>query len=113
MAINIIRPRLGRTWNALAIATPSKNVWSSNPISADGPAAGLTAWVSSPKWKCGVSVCWVRWTARYPEHQRGGQRARAREGFGKHFHEPHRKHEPRPERERVLDHRELARRPSR
>jgi hypothetical protein len=46
------------------MATLSKKVWSSRPTRADVPATGGTVCVSSPKWKCGVRVCWVRWTAR-------------------------------------------------
>src|SRR5436853_3528092 len=72
MAMNTITPSAGRTRNALAIATPSKKVCSSSPTSADVPASRLTAWVSSPKWKCGVTVCWVRWTARYPPSTSAG-----------------------------------------
>src|SRR3989454_5900325 len=72
MAMNTITPSAGRTRNALAIATPSKKVCSSSPTSADVPASRLTAWVSSPKWKCGVTVCCVRWTARYPPNTSAG-----------------------------------------
>src|SRR5213595_2438238 len=66
MAMNTITPSAGRTRKALAMATPSKKVCSNRPTSADVPATRLTAWVSSPKWKWGVSVCCVRCTARYP-----------------------------------------------
>src|SRR6267378_5807879 len=72
IAMNTMIPSSGRTRNALAIATPSKNVCSSSPISAEVPATELTAWVSSPKWKCGVTVCWVRCTARYPARTSAG-----------------------------------------
>src|SRR3989449_7208023 len=72
MAMNTIRPSAGRTRNALAMATPSKNVCNSSPTSADVPAIRLTAWVSSPKWKCGVRVCWVKCTARYPASTSAG-----------------------------------------
>src|SRR6267143_215141 len=72
IAMNTMIPSSGRTRNALAIATPSKNVCSSSPISAEVPATELTAWVSSPKWKCGVTVCWVRCTARYPASTSAG-----------------------------------------
>src|SRR2546428_4689633 len=75
MAMNTITPSAGRTRNALAIATPSKKVCSSSPTSADVPASRLTAWVSSPKWKCGVTVCCVRWTARYPPSTSAGAAA--------------------------------------
>src|SRR5438874_6266914 len=64
--MNTITPSAGRTRKALAMATPSKNVWSNRPTSADVPATRLTGWVSSPKWKWGVRVCCVRCTARYP-----------------------------------------------
>src|SRR5438874_160710 len=64
--MNTITPSAGRTRKALAMATPSKKVCSNRPTSADVPATRLTAWVSSPKWKWGVSVCCVRCTARYP-----------------------------------------------
>src|SRR5213082_695849 len=64
--MNTITPSAGRTRKALAMATPSKKVCSSSPTRADVPATRLTAWVSSPKWKWGVSVCCVRCTARYP-----------------------------------------------
>src|ERR1051326_5328739 len=64
--MNTMTPSAGRTRKALAMATPSKNVCSSRPTSADVPATRLTACVSSPKWKWGVSVCCVRCTARYP-----------------------------------------------
>src|SRR6266700_2770919 len=66
MAMNTITPSAGRTRKALAMATPSKKVCSNRPTSADVPATRLTACVSSPKWKWGVSVCCVRCTARYP-----------------------------------------------
>src|SRR5437016_8103574 len=66
IAMNTITPSAGRTRKALAMATPSKKVCSNRPTSADVPATRLTAWVSSPKWKWGVSVCCVRCTARYP-----------------------------------------------
>src|SRR3989454_86352 len=72
MAMNTITPSAGRTRNALAIATPSKKVCNSSPTSADVPASRLTACVSSPKWKCGVTVCWVRCTARYPPSTSAG-----------------------------------------
>src|SRR5438876_1178565 len=65
-------PSAGRTRNALAIATPSKKVCSSSPTRAEGPARRFTACVSSPKWKCGVSVCCVRCTARYPASTSAG-----------------------------------------
>src|SRR6266540_1659503 len=67
-----ITPSAGRTRNALAMATPSKNVCNSKPTSAEVPASRLTAWVSSPKWKCGVRVCWVKCTARYPARTSAG-----------------------------------------
>src|SRR5438093_1563261 len=38
----------------------------------DGPATRATGCVSSPKWKCGVTVCWVRCTARYPANTSAG-----------------------------------------
>src|SRR6266550_7115758 len=66
MAMNTIKPSAGRTRKALAMATPSKKVCSNRPTSADVPPTRLTACVSSPKWKWGVSVCCVRCTARYP-----------------------------------------------
>src|SRR5881628_2323594 len=72
IAMNIITPSSGRTRNALAIATPSKNVCNSSPTSADVPATRATGCVSSPKWKCGVTVCWVRCTARYPANTSAG-----------------------------------------
>src|SRR3989441_4513059 len=75
MAMNTITPSAGRTRNALAIATPSKKVCNSSPTSADVPASRLTACVSSPKWKCGVTVCWVRCTARYPPSTSAGAAA--------------------------------------
>src|SRR6266566_7396878 len=64
--MNTMTPSAGRTRKALAMATPSKNVCSNRPTRADVPATRLTACVSSPKWKWGVSVCCVRCTARYP-----------------------------------------------
>src|SRR5438128_4545439 len=64
--MNTMTPSAGRTRKALAMATPSKNVCSNRPTRADVPAMRLTACVSSPKWKWGVSVCCVRCTARYP-----------------------------------------------
>src|SRR4029077_1087953 len=64
--MNTITPSAGRTRKALAMATPSKKVCNNRPISADVPATRFTACVSYPKWKWGVSVCWVRCTARYP-----------------------------------------------
>src|SRR5207249_2099115 len=54
------------------MATPSKNVCNSRPTTAEVPATRLTAWVSSPKWKCGVRVCWVKCTARYPARTSAG-----------------------------------------
>src|SRR5689334_9413628 len=57
------------------MATPSKKVCSKRPTRADVPATRLTAWVSSPKWKWGVSVCCVRCTARYPASTRAGAAA--------------------------------------
>src|SRR3989441_8360500 len=75
MAMNTITPSAGRTRNALAIATPSRKVCSSSPTSADVRASRRTAWVSSPKWKCGVTVCCVRWTARYPPSTSAGAAA--------------------------------------
>src|SRR5206468_391228 len=42
------------------------------PTTAEVPATRLTAWVSSPKWKCGVRVCWVKCTARYPARTSAG-----------------------------------------
>ena len=62
--MNISMPSSGRTRNALAIATPSKNVCNKRPTRADVPATRATGCVSSPKWKCGVTVCCVRCTAR-------------------------------------------------
>ena len=50
-----------------AIATPSKNVWMQSPARPRYPTAGWTRaswWISSPKWKCGVSVCSVRCTTK-------------------------------------------------
>src|SRR5437588_9074221 len=70
--MNTITPSAGRTRKALAMATPSKKVCSNRPTSADVPATRLTAWVSSPKWKWGVSVCCVRCTARDPASTRPG-----------------------------------------
>src|SRR5213594_2917650 len=72
IATNTMTPSAGRTRNALAIATPSKKVCSSSPTRAEGPARRFTACVSSPKWKCGVSVCCVRCTARYPARTSAG-----------------------------------------
>ena len=45
-------------------ATPSTNVCSSSPTSADTLTSSVTSCVSSPKWKCGASVCCVRCTSR-------------------------------------------------
>src|SRR5947207_6065108 len=75
MAMNTITPSVGRTRNALAMATPSKNVCNSRPTTAELPATRLTACVSSPKWKCGVTVCWVKCTARYPARTSAGAAA--------------------------------------
>src|ERR1051325_8334815 len=73
--MNTMTPSAGRTRKAPAVATPSKNVCSSRPTSAGVPATRLTACVSSPKWKWGVSVCCVRCTARYPASTRPGAAA--------------------------------------
>src|SRR5919109_982829 len=73
--MNTMTPSAGRTRNALAMATPSKKVCSSSPTRAEVPATRLTACVSSPKWKWGVSVCCVRCTARYPASTRPGAAA--------------------------------------
>src|SRR6266576_5835938 len=75
MAMNTITPSVGRTRNALAMATPSKNVCNNRPTTAELPATRLTACVSSPKWKCGVTVCWVKCTARYPARTSAGAAA--------------------------------------
>src|SRR5947207_14490765 len=75
MAMNTITPSVGRTRNALAMATPSKNVCNSRPTTAELPATRLTACVSSPRWKCGVTVCWVKCTARYPARTSAGAAA--------------------------------------
>ena len=50
--------------DGVAIATPSTSVCSMRPISADRLTEALTSCVSSPKWKCGASVCCVRCTSR-------------------------------------------------
>ena len=54
------RPRGAETRKPDAIETPSKNVWMERPTRAEMPTAGFiitSLWLSSPKWKCGASVC--------------------------------------------------------
>ncbi len=54
------RPRGAEIRNPDAIDTPSKKVWIERPTSAEKPTAGFiitSSWRSSPKWKCGASVC--------------------------------------------------------
>ncbi len=52
-----------------AMAAPSKSVCTPRPTIARYAAAGFTmapVCVSSPKWKCGATVCSNRWTPKYP-----------------------------------------------
>ena len=62
IARNTRNPSDALTPNPLAIATPSTKVCNSNPASADMLTTLVTSCVSSPKWKCGASVCCVRCT---------------------------------------------------
>jgi len=68
-AMNRMAPSEGLTMKPAAMATPSNTVCTPSPRTASQPAAGWSSasrWTSSPKWKCGATVCSNRWTPKYP-----------------------------------------------